>query len=185
MTSRRPDGGRHVTRAEAKLWRTVLADVTPLPGRRPPVDDDPPPAPESLPPAESQPQPSPRPHLPRAHPHSHELTHGHTPGIDRRTADRMKRGEMAIDGRIDLHGLTQEAAHVALNGFIARSYAMGRRCLLVVTGKGTREGTGVLRRTVPHWLNDRPLRGVILAFAHAQPRDGGEGALYVLLKRQR
>lgn len=97
----------------------------------------------------------------------------------------MKRGEMDIDGRIDLHGLTQEAAHVALNGFISRCYALGRRCVLVITGKGTREGSGVLRAAVPRWLNDRPLRGVILAFSHAQPRDGGEGALYVLLKRQR
>lgn len=182
MTIRHPSGGRHVTRAEAKLWRAVLADVTPLPGRAPPPEDEPPPTPvETSPPAVAV-----RPvALPQPQPHIHELRHGHTPGIDRRTADRMKRGEMGIDGRIDLHGLTQEAAHVALNGFISRSYALGRRCLLVITGKGTREGSGVLRAAVPRWLNDRPLRGVILAFSHAQPRDGGEGALYVLLKRQR
>lgn len=182
MTSRRTSGGRPVTRAEALLWRAVLADVTPLPGRKPPPPDMPSPAADSSAPAAAEPN---RARLPSRSAQAPELRHGHTAGIDRRTADRMKRGEMDIDGRIDLHGLTQEAAHVALNGFIARSYALGRRCLLVITGKGLREGTGVLRAAVPRWLNERPLRGAILAFSHARPQDGGEGALYVLLKRQR
>lgn len=175
-----------VTRAEALLWRAVLADVTPLPGRQPPPED----AQPAVPPATAassaaSPAAPDASRLPARPAQSPELRHGHTAGIDRRTADRLKRGEMVIDGRIDLHGLTQEAAHVALNGFIARSHALGRRCLLVITGKGLREGTGVLRAAVPRWLNERPLRGAILAFSHARPQDGGEGALYVLLKRQR
>lgn len=177
---------RSVTRSEALLWRAVLADVTPLPGRKPPPPEEAPPAPPAEPsaPADSQPVRA-TPSLRSAPVPPPELRHGHTAGIDRRTADRLKRGEMEIDGRIDLHGLTQEAAHVALNGFILRSYALGRRCLLVITGKGQRQGTGVLRSAVPYWLNQPPLRATLLTFSHARPQDGGEGALYVLLKRQR
>ena len=92
---------------------------------------------------------------------------------------------MAIDASLDLHGLTQEVAHAALIRFVNGSAQLGRRCLLVVTGKGNREGAGILRTQVPRWLNEPALRSLILAFAYAQPKHGGEGALYVLLKRQR
>lgn len=112
------------------------------------------------------------------------LEHGKSPGVDKRTAQRFKRGRMDIDGTIDLHGMTQEAAHIALNRFVETGAATGKRCLLVVTGKGTR-GEGVLRRAVPRWLNDERLRGLILSYSHAQPQHGGSGALYVLLKRRR
>lgn len=186
MTSQGGNRGRPVTQAESKLWRAVLADVTPLPGRKPPPEDEPVPQPvvSAAPPATPPPVAA-RPVLPARPAHTPVLHHGHTVGIDRRTADRLKRGEMEIEARIDLHGLTQEAAHVALNSFLSRSYGAGRRCVLVITGKGLREGTGVLRAAVPRWLNDSPLRSIILCFAHARPPDGGEGALYVLLKRQR
>jgi len=91
---------------------------------------------------------------------------------------------MEIDGRLDLHGMTQEAAHAALNGFVLRAYDSGRRCLLVITGKG-RLGSGVLRAEVPRWLNQTPLRERVLGFSYAKARHGGEGALYVLVKRRR
>lgn len=112
------------------------------------------------------------------------LTHGDSPGVDKRTAQRFKRGRMDIDGTIDLHGMTQEAAHIALHRFVEGGAAAGKRCLLVITGKGTR-GEGVLRGAVPRWLNDERLRRHILTFSHAQPQHGGSGALYVLLKRRR
>jgi len=93
---------------------------------------------------------------------------------------------MTIEGRLDLHGMTRERAHHALKAFLFRAHDRGARCVLVVTGKGTgRDGGGVLRRDVPHWLNQAGLRHFVLGIAHAQPRDGGEGALYVLLKRRR
>ena len=91
---------------------------------------------------------------------------------------------MAIDGRIDLHGMTQDAAHAALTGFIAHSHEAGRRCVLVITGKG-RAGGGVLRAQVPRWLNQGPLRERILGFSYARPQHGGDGALYVLIRRRR
>lgn len=176
---------RTVTRAEARLWREVVRDAQPLPGRAVPAEDDaPPPVPApSAEPAERRPAPAmPPPPQARALPH---LTHGHSPGVDARNAERLRRGQLSIEARIDLHGMTQDAAHAALVGFVARGYDAGRRCVLVITGKGLREGTGVLRAAVPRWLNEPRLRGMILAFSHAQPRDGGEGALYVLLKRKR
>lgn len=112
------------------------------------------------------------------------LVHGESPGVDKRTAQRFKRGRMDIDGTIDLHGMTQEAAHIALHRFVEGGAATGKRCLLVITGKGTR-GEGVLRGAVPRWLNDERLRRHVLTFSHAQPQHGGSGALYVLLKRRR
>ncbi|MEE8548700.1 MAG: Smr/MutS family protein, partial [Alphaproteobacteria bacterium] len=102
-------------------------------------------------------------------------------------AARLKRGQLAIDGRIDLHGMTQAKAHRALEGFLTASQGAGKRCVLVITGKGLRPTgeTGVLRNLVPRWMNAPAIRGRVLSFCTAQPRDGGTGALYVLLKRKR
>lgn len=106
-------------------------------------------------------------------------------GIDRRQALRLKRGQLAIEARLDLHGMTQAEAHRELASFVARHHAAGKRVLLVVTGKGTREGTGVLRAAVPRWLAEPALRDRVLATRPAVPRDGGDGALYILLRRTR
>jgi len=83
--------------------------------------------------------------------------------------------------------MTQAQAHRALDAFIGASASARRRCVLVITGKGGGgDGTkGVLREQVPRWLNQATLRPLILAFSHARPKDGGEGALYVLMKRKR
>jgi DNA-nicking Smr family endonuclease len=115
------------------------------------------------------------------------LAPGTVAGVDRATAERLRRGALAIDGRLDLHGLTQDEAHAALERFLAGSAARGRRCVLVITGKGLGDsfGRGVLRQAVPRWLNEAPNRARILAVMPAQPRHGGAGALYVLLKRNR
>ena len=114
------------------------------------------------------------------------LAHGQVAGVDRRTAERLKRGKMQVDGRLDLHGMTQAEAHRALDAFIAASYDAGRRTLLVITGKGQgKQEGGVLRGKVPQWLNQAPNRGRVLAFDYAQQRDGGTGALYVMLRRKR
>ena len=109
--------------------------------------------------------------------------------------DRLRRGKLAPEATIDLHGLRREEAHQALAAFLGRAQAAGKRCVLVITGKGTDrsagrpremgEETGVLKRQVPRWLNEAPNRGRIIAFVEARPQHGGAGALYVLLKRQR
>ncbi len=113
-----------------------------------------------------------------------ELDVGHMPGLDRRTAQRVSRGVFPIEGRLDLHGLTRDQAHARLLPFIASAYERGKRTVLVITGKGP-AGGGVLKSEVPRWLNLPPIRDKVLGFSHAQPKDGGEGALYVLVKRRR
>ena len=115
-----------------------------------------------------------------------ELAVGDTAGFDKRNALRLKRGKHPIEDRIDLHGNTQDTAHRALTRFITRSHDDGLRCVLVVTGKGSRDGSiGVLRSAVPQWLNQSPNRERIIAVTHATQGDGGQGALYVMLKRKR
>ncbi|MGE5504302.1 MAG: Smr/MutS family protein [Actinomycetota bacterium] len=182
----RPARRRVITPEEARIWRAVVRDAIPLPGRELAPDEDTAEAPAPAPPppvrAEVVYQPQQIPPRPRPAP---ELGHGNAPGLDKRSAERMKRGDMAIDARLDLHGMTQDGAHAALTALITRSFDAGRRCLLVITGKGGREGAGVLRAMVPRWLNQTPLRERIIGFSYAQPRHGGEGALYVLVRRRR
>ncbi len=118
-----------------------------------------------------------------------EIKTGNVAGIDRSTADRFKKGRMPIEGRIDLHGMTQEVAHHALNSFIEAAWRNDKRCVLVITGKGSRADeygrTGLLRQRLPQWLSAPRLRPHILAVSQAQIGHGGAGAFYVLLKRRR
>lgn len=171
---------RRPTEVEADLWRRITDDVRPLDraGAPAPESTAEPTAPKG--PVRRPATPEPR-EAPAAAP---ELRHGETAGIDRRTAENLKRGKMSIEARLDLHGMTQIEAHRALTAFVAGQHESGRRCVLVVTGKG-REGGGVLRAMVPQWLNAAELRPRVLAFNYAQPRDGGDGALYILLRRRR
>lgn len=177
---------RSVTTEEHSLWRLAMRGVEPMPSRgftEPEVVPTPPaagdlPAPVGVP---SSPAPAPRPR-----PEPPPLAPGVTTGLDRRTGDRLRRGQLEIDGRIDLHGMVQSDAHAALTACIHRCWRDGRRCVLVITGKGrAREGGGVLARMVPRWLSEATLRPMVLAIQPAQPKHGGDGALYVLLKRRR
>lgn len=177
--------------ADGWLWDRVTRDVKPLSGRASPSS---PPAPaeraeppeaetQAEPPADSAPRaprrPSPPPVLPA-------LAPGRVAGLDRRSALRLKRGQVPIERSVDLHGLTQDQASPALKAFLKSAQEEGCRCVLVVTGKGFgKEGAGVIKTMVPRWLNQTPNRERILAFAYAQPRHGGDGALYVLLRRMR
>lgn len=113
------------------------------------------------------------------------------PGLDRRERMGLRRGSLAIDARIDLHGLYQADAHAALVGFLMRARAAGHARVLVVTGKGGDAGSvsafserGVLRRSVPHWLRGGELGHFVLGFEEAARQHGGAGALYVRLRRR-
>ncbi len=175
--------------SDEKLWRQVAESIRPLRSRRRPASKPPPP-PGTAPAADIAAKPraasAPQPQAP-AKPPLPALLPGVTAGIDKRTAQRLGRGQLAIEARLDLHGLTQDEAHARLAGFIRRSVAAGKRCVLIITGKGYKPTgeTGVLRQAVPRWLNEAALRRDIVALRHAQPQDGGEGALYVLLRRDR
>ena len=107
-------------------------------------------------------------------------------GVDGATIERLKRGQINVEARIDLHGLDQRSAFASLMGFIETSSRAGRRAILVITGKGAvSEGGGILRRNVPGWLMASTLGGRILTIHTAHTRHGGDGALYVLLRRKR
>jgi DNA-nicking Smr family endonuclease len=166
---------RHrVRRAEdTDLWRRAMSGVAPLRER-----PDRAPAPKS-PPASADP---PRPVIAPAPVSPSQPPLDRFAGIDRATAERLKRGKLTIEARLDLHGLNQAEAHRAVTGFVGGSRAAGLRCVLVITGRGA-VGGGILRQAVPRWLDEPGLRRHLLAIAPAQPRDGGAGALYLLLRR--
>lgn len=194
-------GGNRGSDGEApdrELWRQVTEGIRPLKKRsplppvrakaevqkRPQAHDQAASDPASSTQRPSYPLPAPTRLVPAAPP---ELAPGVAAGLDKRTLAKLRRGLIAPERRIDLHTMTQREAHGALDGFLASAQAAGKRCVLVITGKGTRAdgAIGVLRTNVPHWLNQPGNRARILAFTHAAPADGGEGALYVLLRRLR
>ncbi|MEO0665344.1 MAG: Smr/MutS family protein, partial [Pseudomonadota bacterium] len=116
-----------------------------------------------------------------------------SPAMDAKAYRKLTRGKLKPEARLDLHGLTVDRAHPALIRFILGSHAKGLRLVLVITGKGEGPGEpgpipyqrGILRRQVPHWLAQAPLGPLVLETAPAGRRHGGEGALYVYLRRQR
>lgn len=171
------------------LFRRALADAAPLKRRRPQPAK--PAAKTKTPPArktakkKAAPVAVPRP-VPVSRPKPPpEIAAGDYAGMDRRTADRFRRGQLPIEARLDLHGMYQDTAHDALSGFITENAARGKRCVLVITGRGSREGSGVLRERLPQWLNQPPCRAHVLAFTPARPQHGRDGAFYVLLRRKR
>ena len=187
------------------LWKHVTRDTKPLAKRAPPPARAPVPEP---PPAKAAPKadkgtkptrplsrslPRPRPVAPakRAEP---AIEHGRAAGVDRRSAERLRRGRLPVEARLDLHGHTQAQAHAALDHFLGEAQARGLRCVLVITGKGTTAraatgaamgASGVLRGQVPRWLNEPGNRARVLAFDYAQPKHGGLGAIYVLMRRKK
>ncbi len=170
------------------LWRQIIQTVKPLPGRTKPESPGGQ-APLTEGPAFDGGRPSGE-RVRRTSPaDGAALRPGARDGLDKRQADRLRRGLLAIEGRLDLHGLTQREAHAELASFLARSQDRGHRVVLLITGKGQRapleERTSVLRRQVPRWLNEPGLRRRIVAFCPAQPRHGGDGAFYIYLKKPR
>ncbi len=193
MASRRPRAIGHVERA---LWRIAMRDVEPLPGHALPPD----PKPVALDPIVEKPAPAKALPAPRGKPlptptELPTLTYARTPGLDRRTSERLKRGQLPIEARLDLHGMTQDQARRSLDAFITHAHDRGLRAVLIITGKGLKPRArdagpwepepGILKTQTPRWLNEPPNRARVLAFTPAQPRDGGSGALYVLIRRHR
>ena len=105
--------------------------------------------------------------------------------LGRRMKQRVARGKDQIDARLDLHGLTQSEAHSALLHFLRNAIARDARLVLVITGKGRGGEPGVLRRQVPQWLGLPEFRSLVVGFEDAHVAHGGEGALYVRVRRAR
>lgn len=172
---------------DRELFQRALADAKPLKGRA------------RAKPAQAASRPGPAPMAARAALPSGPaktalppLQLGDAPGLDRASAERLKRGRAQIDATLDLHGMTLARAEPALQAFLERSQALGFKLVLVVTGKGTRidaetgrAAIGAIRREFPHWLNLEKNRARIVGFRHAHPGHGGGGAFYVVLRKRR
>ncbi|MCB1501814.1 MAG: Smr/MutS family protein [Bauldia sp.] len=178
MKRRRPA----ISDEDRRLWDLVRRSATPL---RPEATPEPVPPPaeaperRAAPPAPVAPPPAPK----RAPPVPTVAA------LDHRTRMRLSRGTVAIDARIDLHGMTQDAAYRRLHRFLETARADGARMVLVITGKGGPAepgshgtGRGVLRRAVPEWLRSPAYTPLVSGYHSAGPRHGGEGALYVRLR---
>jgi DNA-nicking Smr family endonuclease len=167
---------------ERVLWKGVTRSIAPLRKRATadPAETASAVAASPKPRARQMPMPAPLLPKPVAPPPLAPLT--------RRARQRIARGSDTIDGRLDLHGMTQAEAHGALLHFLRVRQARGAKLVLVITGKGTPgggEGRGVLKRMVPMWLAMPDLRDVVVGFESAAIAHGGEGALYVRLRRTR
>jgi DNA-nicking Smr family endonuclease len=188
------------------LWRHTARSVTPLRKAKPRV-------PEVGPPQDLQPKPRPAPSKPAPAPPPLHIVRNKTPPqppkragapsppplvpIERRKARRIARGIVEIDDRIDLHGLRQADAERRLRAFLLGARAHGLRTVLVITGKGGERGTsmrddgterserGVLRRSVPLWLEQPDLRDCVAGIAPAHIRHGGSGAVYIHIRKIR
>jgi DNA-nicking Smr family endonuclease len=178
---------RHVSEDEQALWRTVTRSVSPLRRHR-----------KEAKPATEQAEPAPKPakRPPPQHPVTTQKTAPKPASkpqepalapLDRRSKQRLARGTQAIDARLDLHGRTQSEAHAVLLRFLRRAQDKGAKTVLVITGKGGNPDgeRGVLKRQVPMWLALPEFRGLVVGFGDADIGHGGEGALYVRVRRTR
>jgi DNA-nicking Smr family endonuclease len=184
--SETPRRKRSLSEEERTLWENVAKQVKPL--RKKPrlakaqiaaesADSVAArPAPPARSPVPVKATPPPRPQAPPLAP------------LGRRERSQLSRGKKEIDARIDLHGMTQTRAHRALLGFLQRAHGDGLTFVLVITGKGkvgAESERGVLRRQVPQWLSLPEFRSLVVGFEEAHIGHGGEGALYVRMRRAR
>lgn len=196
---------RGLTAEEKALWSRIAATAVPMHDTRNPKDPPPPAVaapPPALPSAPPQPaftptdfrigaQPLPPSTRIDLAPHPGRALHDQPLRMDHKTHRRMAQGKLLPEARIDLHGMTLNAAQPTLTRFIMNARASGLRLVLVITGKGRDTGPdaplpvrpGALRHNVPHWLHMPPLDQLVLQVRPAHRRHGGEGAYYVYLRR--
>ena len=197
--------GARLSQEERALWEHTAASLQPIKGKKGRVhaaleESDGEPSPSKRETAKPAPPKKPAAVAPSPPPKSKVTLPPPAPApiaLERRKARKLSSGRIDIDGRIDLHGMRQSEAHVALRRFLTRGYAEGKRWVLVITGKGApartalderdeRDGIerGVLRRNVPRWLAEPELAGIVIGFTTAAIKHGGEGALYVHLRKR-
>ncbi|PWL19550.1 DNA mismatch repair protein MutS [Falsochrobactrum shanghaiense] len=170
------------------LWETVAKTATPLAGKKSAEPEDwldlkqsaqkpqKPPMPGTV----QAPNNAQEPKKPRSAPNETPL-HNFDPPTHR----KISKGRVQIEARIDLHGLTQNEAHELLYGFLLDAHARGLKHVMIITGKGRSFGSaGILRQAVPHWFSTPMFRLLVSAYEDAARHHGGDGALYVRLRRQ-
>jgi DNA-nicking Smr family endonuclease len=176
---------RALTVEEQRLWESVAGQAKPL--RKPSRSAGASVASRETSGAAMQSAPAPKPTAPGVA--TGRRSKAPPAPLTRRERSQLSRGRKDIDARIDLHGLTQTRAHRALLRFLQSSSSDGLTFVLVITGKGRATGTnaerGVLRRQVPQWLALPEFRSLVAGFDEAHAGHGGEGALYVRLRRAR
>jgi len=185
-----PSGTRSATPTEDDLWAQATAGVKrvdPGPGRAAPAA--PPPAPDGFwhPDLDAidELRALVRGDAPFDLSDSDEFVEGKVAGLDPAVVRKLRRGEYAVQGHVDLHGLTREEAKAEVDRFLRGSRQAGKRCVLLVHGRGihSRDQVPVLKEALRSWLSTARFGRHVLAFATARPLDGGAGALYVLLRR--
>jgi len=169
------------------LWTHVTKAIKPLRARAPAVPDEDGGAaePKGMPKHHSKPVALPK---TASHHTAPALPKSAVPPLTPlglRMKQRVARGKEAIDARLDLHGLTQSEAHSEMLRFLRRANARDARLVLIITGKGRGGEPGVLRRQVPQWLALPEFRALVVGFEDAHIKHGGEGALYVRVRRAR
>jgi DNA-nicking Smr family endonuclease len=114
-----------------------------------------------------------------------EYIEGLAPGIDRRLLKKLRAGDYAVQAHLDLHGMSSEEAHGEVDQFLVAARTAGRRCVLIIHGRGhgSKEGIPVLKERLRVWLTRGRIGRGVLAFCSARPSDGGAGAVYVLLRK--
>lgn len=116
-----------------------------------------------------------------------------TANIDGNSMRRFQKNDYPVEATLDLHGYTESRAYEAVHNFIQKSYQYGRRCVIIVTGKGYHASNdedifsnrAILKNAVPNWLNSEQLKPFILSFTHPKAELGGSGALYILLRKNK
>jgi DNA-nicking Smr family endonuclease len=189
-----PRRKRSLSEEERALWESVAKQTKPLRKKhraaKPPAVDSPATeAPAAAKPA-APPKPPPSTKILRApKPQAPPAAPPLLAPLGRRERSQLSRGRKEIDARLDLHGMTQARAHHALSGFLQRAHREGLTFVLVITGKGRAMGAeterGVLRRQVPQWLSLPEFRSLVVGFEEAHIGHGGEGALYVRIRRSK
>jgi DNA-nicking Smr family endonuclease len=169
---------------EVRVWALVARTVRPARGAALPVIESEAPLPQGKRKAEpTRPAPAPTPVLSAKPVAIPPMRKGGPEPIEPGRKRRIVRERDPIDARIDLHGLNQFAAEDRLKAFLTTAQAMGHRAVLVITGKGV-SGEGIIRRRARDWLADPALAGVVAGVSVAHARHGGDGALYVAIKRR-
>jgi len=186
-----PPARRPETLSEDELWTMAVDGATPLQDRSARVK--PGPQPLSVAPPELDPDLEAYDELralvtgevPFDIADSDEFIEGHARGLDPRVVRRLRRGEFAVQAHVDLHGLLKDEAKLELEAFLARSRQLGRRCVLVVHGRGlhSKDQVPVLKEALKRWMHTARFSRHVLGFSTARPHDGGAGAIYVLLKK--
>ncbi len=209
-----------IDKTDLDLWQAVVKDIVPIPEdlreksetieksagkktvkvgspKNPVLQSKPSPklSPKSLPKSSAKPSVKPSPKKTTKRPEvivsaPRALT---SPTMDRRNFNRLQKGQMPIDARLDLHGMTVEQAKLRLKSFLLNAHAGGDRVILVITGKGLRSGfdefnrpnRGVIREGLPQWVKDKEIAPMIVQITPAHRQHGGDGAFYLYLRRKR